>query len=71
MRNQNRTTIVVSFAFLSSILASAFMSADERYVAAPGFACIVLVLGLWTTLWDHEKIPKNSTLITPTAIRCV
>ena len=31
------------------------MTADERYVAAPGFACVVMVLWLWVTLWDRDK----------------
>lgn len=58
MRNQNRTTPAVSYAILSSILALAFMSSDERYVAGPGLACVIMVLWLWMTLWDRDhKIP--------------
>jgi len=34
------------------------MSADEFYVAAPGFACVIMMLWLWMTLWDRDqKIP--------------
>ena len=58
MRIKNRTTIVVLLAVLLSASALAFMTTDERYVAAPGFACIVMVLWLWMTLWDRDrKIP--------------
>ena len=31
------------------------MSADERYVAGPGLACIIIVLWLWVTLWERDK----------------
>lgn len=55
MRNQNRTTPAVSFAILSSILALVFMSADRFYVAAPGLACVIMVLWLWMKLWDRDK----------------
>jgi hypothetical protein len=55
MRNQNRTTPAVSFAILSSILALVFMSADKFYVAAPGLACVIMVLWLWMKLWDRDK----------------
>ncbi|MHC4070461.1 MAG: hypothetical protein ACYTGS_00285 [Planctomycetota bacterium] len=34
------------------------MTADERYVAAPGIACVVMMLWLWMRLWDRDqKIP--------------
>ena len=58
MRFQDRTTPVVILAIVFAIFALAFMTADERYVAAPGLACIIMVLWLWMTLWDRdEKIP--------------
>lgn len=58
MRIQNRTTPVVLLALLLSTFALAFMTADELYVAAPGLACVVMVLWLWMTLWDRDhKIP--------------
>jgi len=55
MRFKNRTSPAVFFALLLSASALAFMTADERYVAAPGLACIVMVLWLWMTLWDRDK----------------
>jgi len=58
MRFQNRTIRAVSLAILLSFVALIFMTADQRYVAAPGLACIVMVLWLWTSLWDRDrKIP--------------
>lgn len=58
MRFKNRTTLVVLHAILLSAFALAFMTADERYVAAPGLACIIMMLWLWMTLWDRDqKIP--------------
>jgi len=58
MRLQDRTTPVVILAMVFAIFALAFMTADERYVALPGFACVIMVLWLWMTLWDRdEKIP--------------
>lgn len=58
MRIGNRTTPVVFFAIVLAALAFAFMTVDERYVAAPGLACIIMVLWLWMTLWARDrKIP--------------
>jgi hypothetical protein len=31
------------------------MTADERYVAAPGIACVVMMLWLWMRLWDRDQ----------------
>jgi len=63
MRIKNRTTPVV-------LLALAFMTADQRYVAVPGLACVVMVLWLWMTLWDRHVISNNSTFIAVTATSC-
>ena len=58
MRTKNRTTPVVFLAILLGASALAFMTADERYVAAPGLACVVMVFWLWMRLWDRDqKIP--------------
>jgi len=58
MRVHNRTTLVVLFAILLSASALAFMTADQRYVAAPGLACVIMVLWLWMVLWDRDhKVP--------------
>jgi len=58
MRIKNRTTPIVSLSILLGIVALAFMTTDERYVAAPGIACVVLMLWLWMRLWDRDqKIP--------------
>ena len=58
IRIKNRTTSVVLLAILFSAIVLAFMTADERYVAVPGLACVVMVLWLWMTLWDRDqKIP--------------
>ncbi|MFH1935275.1 MAG: hypothetical protein ABIN18_27355 [Pseudomonadota bacterium] len=58
MRIKNRTTPVVLLALLLSTFALAFMTADQRYVAVPGLACVVMMLWLWMTLWDRDhKIP--------------
>jgi hypothetical protein len=58
MRFQNKTIPVVSLAILFDIFAMSFMTVDERYVATPGFASVVVVLWLWMTLWDRDqKIP--------------
>jgi hypothetical protein len=58
MRIKNRTTPVVLLALLLSTFALAFMTADQRYVAVPGFACVVMMLWLWLRLWDRDhKIP--------------
>ncbi len=55
MRIQNKTISSVLLAVLLSVSALAFMSADERYVAGPGLACIIIVLWLWVTLWERDK----------------
>jgi hypothetical protein len=55
MRIQNRTISVVSTAVAVSSIAIAFMPADARFVALPGFACVLMVLWLWMTLWDRDK----------------
>lgn len=58
MRIQNRTTSAVFLAILLGASALAFMTTDERYVAAPGLACAILVFWLCMTLWDRDhKIP--------------
>ena len=58
MHTPNRTIPTVFFAIALAILALTFMTPDERYVAAPGLACVVMVLWLWMTLWDRDrKIP--------------
>lgn len=56
---------------LVSVLVLTEMSADERYVAAPGLACIIMTLWLYMKLWDHDEISNDSNLITVTDIRCV
>jgi len=58
MRIKNRTTPIVSISILLGVVALAFMTVDERYVAAPGIACVVMMLWLWMRLWDRDqKIP--------------
>ncbi|HED01022.1 MAG TPA: hypothetical protein ENN18_11710 [Proteobacteria bacterium] len=58
MRFKNRTISVVLPAIVLAASALAFMTADKFYVAAPGFACVLMVLWLWMTLWDRDqKIP--------------
>ena len=55
---RNKTIPVVFLAISLSASALAFMTADQRYVAAPGLAFVVMVLWLWMTLWDRDhKIP--------------
>ncbi len=56
MRIQNRTTPVVFLAMLLGASVLAFMTTDQRYVAAPGIVCVILVLWLWMTLWDRDKL---------------
>jgi hypothetical protein len=46
---------IVFFAILACVAAVAFMTADERYVAVPGFACVIMFLWLWMTLWDRDR----------------
>ncbi|MDD4869353.1 MAG: hypothetical protein PHR77_02240 [Kiritimatiellae bacterium] len=31
------------------------MTVDQVYVAAPGLACVIMVLWLWMTLWDRDQ----------------
>ena len=31
------------------------MTANERWIAAPAFLCILMVLWLWMKLWDRDK----------------
>ena len=58
MRFRKKTVPVVVLTVLLSVFALAFMTTDGRYVAAPGFVCIVLTLWLWMTLWDRDqKVP--------------
>jgi hypothetical protein len=38
------------------VIAVALMSTDELYVFAPAFACIVMVLWLWMTLWARDQM---------------
>ncbi|MBE9525085.1 MAG: hypothetical protein IMY76_08290 [Chloroflexi bacterium] len=58
MRTKHRTVPVVFLAVFLGALLLAFMTTDERYVAAPGFTCVVMVLWLWMTLWDRDhEIP--------------
>ncbi len=58
MRINNKVALSVSILILSSVFAVAFMTADELYVMAPGFACVVAVAWLWMTLWNRDhKIP--------------
>ena len=55
MRIKNRTILVLLFAILLSVIALEFMTADGRCVAAPGLACVVMVIWLWMTLWDRDQ----------------
>jgi hypothetical protein len=58
MRKANRAIPVVFFAASLGAAVLTFMTADECYVAVPGFACVVMVLWLWMRLWDRDqKIP--------------
>ena len=58
MRIQNRTTLLVYFVILFGATAPAFMTADQLFVAAPGFACVLMVFWLWMALWNRDhKIP--------------
>src|SRR5512138_1834610 len=46
------------FLALLSLLALGLMSADQRYIAIPGLACLLIVLWLWVVLWTKDgKIP--------------
>lgn len=58
MRVQNRKILVVFFAIFLSASVLGFMTHDQRYVAIPGLACVVIALWLWMTLWDRDhEIP--------------
>lgn len=50
----NRTIPTVLFSIVTSAALLAMMVPEERYVAMPGVACIILVLWLWMTLWDRD-----------------
>ena len=53
---RTKSTVITAIAVCVSALA--YMTTDERYVAAPGLTCIVMVLWLWMVLWERdEKIP--------------
>lgn len=55
---QHKTIPVVVFASCMAAIALAFMTVDEIYVAAPGFACTLMVLWLGMELWARDqKIP--------------
>jgi hypothetical protein len=51
--NRSLSTLFASL-FIGGIFL-AVMSPDERYVAAPGFACIILILWLWMILWHRDR----------------
>lgn len=52
---KNKTTRVVVIALLLSVISLAIMSPDERYVASPALACIIMVLWLWMYLTEKDK----------------
>jgi hypothetical protein len=55
-KNKKNVLLFIAIIFFSFVLAS--VNTDERYVALPGFACLLMVLWLWMTLWDQDqKIP--------------
>jgi hypothetical protein len=55
---KNSTLKIVGGSVFLSLVALAFMTADQRYVAAPGLACVVMVVWLWMSLWVRDqKIP--------------
>ena len=45
--------VILSVGFLFAF-ALLFMSSDECWVVAPAFACITMMLWLWTKLWDRD-----------------
>lgn len=51
----SRTTLVISLVIILCVVSLAFMTIEERYVAAPAFACIIMVIWLWMILWDRDK----------------
>ena len=55
---ENRTIPTVLFLFFLFSFALLLMSGDERWVAAPVFACVAMVVWLWMSLWHRDqKIP--------------
>lgn len=54
IRVPSRTSLAGFLVLLFGVFSLAFMTADERNVAAPGFACVVMVLCLWMTLWQRD-----------------
>ena len=52
---KNRTIPIVAIALLLASMLTIFMTADERYVAIPGFACVIVVLWLLMKLWDRDR----------------
>jgi hypothetical protein len=57
MHIQNKSTFVFVLAIVLAVLALVFMTADEMYVAAPGFASALMMIWLWTTLWGRDENP--------------
>lgn len=55
MRNRNRAASVVTLTILIAASWLAFMKPDARYIAIPGFACIIMFLWLCLKLWDRDK----------------
>lgn len=55
MRKISKTTPVMFLVILLGASALIFMTDDERYVAAPGFTCVVMVLWLWMALWNRDQ----------------
>lgn len=39
----------------ASVVALGGMTDDQRYIAAPGLACVITVLALWMILWDRDQ----------------
>ena len=46
--------IMVPIIFLSAFALS-YMTIDQRYIAAPAFLCIILVIWLWMRLWEQDQ----------------
>jgi len=55
MRIRNKTGSVVLPAIVLGAVALAFMTPDERCVAAPALAGVIIVIWLWMTLWDRDQ----------------
>ncbi len=56
MRISNgRTFPAVTCGLIGVIVTLTLMTPDERYVAAPGFACVIIVLWLCMSLWDSDQ----------------